>query len=158
MIPGFGYVVVRKDKEAFLTELEALKQAVAVFKDRVTAKLSVELDKRAAELEKALMPALEKAPPSEWLLPEKPTIDQMRARLAEDLCRAIGSVEAYVGDMKVEVIFKDVTYESLCDQVFLAAARKALPDVKQIHAEFHVAAGSDAKTQTGSHIHRPLNG
>ena len=62
---------------------------------------------------------------------------------------AIGSVEAYVGDMKVEVIFKDVTYESLCDQVFLAAARKALPDVKQIHAEFHVAAGSDAKTRTG---------
>ena len=52
VIPGFGYVVVRKDKEAFLTELEALKQTVAVFKDRVTAKLSVELDKRAAESRK----------------------------------------------------------------------------------------------------------
>lgn len=143
-IPRFGQVLLRADKQLFEREVALLKVRVEEFKAEVSAKLQQELTGRIAELEAALMPRLQEAPPREWLLPsEEPArVEALRTRLHRDLERAIGSVEGLVGDMRVTVAYKDVTYESLSDETFLGAARKVFPKLPQLHAEF-VAALSD---------------
>jgi hypothetical protein len=140
-IPRFGQALLRTDKEAFEQEVELLKLRVEEFKTEVTAKLQKELTARIAELETGLMPRLQESPPSEWLLPHdgRARVEALRTKLHGDLERAIGSVEGLVGDMRVTVVYKDVTYESLSDAKFLEAARKVFPDLPQLHAEFLAA-------------------
>ena len=146
-IPRFGQALLRTHKEAFEHEVELLKGRVDEFKSEVSTKLQQELTARITELESALMPRLQEAPPSEWLLPPEGTAraEALRTKLNRDLERAIGSVEGLVGEMRVTVVYKDVTYESLSDEKFLEAARKVFPDLPQLHAEFMAAApASDA--------------
>jgi hypothetical protein len=38
--------------------------------------------------------------------------------------------------MTVNLIFKDVAYESLVDKTFLNVARKAMPSVEALHEEY----------------------
>jgi hypothetical protein len=140
-IPGFGQALPRTRKEAFERKVELLKERVEEFKAEVSKRLQEELTARVGELETALMPRLTEAPPSEWLLPgdEPARTEALRAELHRDLERAMGSVEGFVGDMRVTVVYKDVTYESLTDEKFLTAARKVFPDLPQLHAEYDAA-------------------
>lgn len=145
-IPQFGQTLLRSGKEAFEREVELLKVRVEEFKTEVLAKLQQELTGRIAQLEAALLPRLQEAPPREWLLPaeESARVEALRTRLNRDLARAIGSVEGLVGDMRVTVAYKDVTFESLSDETFLCAARKVFPTLPQLHAEFLAAPSNEA--------------
>jgi hypothetical protein len=81
-------------------------------------------------------------PQGERLLPHEgfARIEALRTKLHQDLERAIGSVEGLAGDMRMTVVHKDATYESLSDEKFLEAARKVFPDLPQLHAAFVVVA------------------
>lgn len=45
------------------------------------------------------------------------------------------AADRHLGEMRVRVTFKDVTYESLTDLVLLDAARKLSSDLPQLHVE-----------------------
>lgn len=147
LIPRYGYVVLRSRKDAFLKDFQVLEGAVEAFQNDLRAKLSAALDERVEELGKALLPRMRQEPPKEWLLSGRPPADdEVLTCLKEDLRQAIGTADDFVRGMGVRVLFKDVTYESLTDADFLEAARKALPDLKQLHEEFDAAAGEKARS------------
>ena len=50
--------------------------------------------------------------------------------------QAFGSAERLLAGMEVRLQFKGVTYETLKDEAFLAAAVKAGLDVTRLHEEF----------------------
>jgi hypothetical protein len=50
--------------------------------------------------------------------------------------------------MKVTVIFKDVTYESLSDPRFIEVAREALPGLQGLHEEYLAAKGRATEANT----------
>jgi hypothetical protein len=145
IIPSYGYVVLREKKAKFEAQVALLKVAVQQFKEEVRTNLDAELERRVGELTAALLPRLQDAPPDCWLLP--PDQPERSVAISEclgrDLQRSIGGAEGYVKDMEVRVVFKDVTYESLTDNAFLAAARKALPDMVQLHDEVAAAVAVD---------------
>lgn len=148
-IPRFGQALLRTNKEEFEGKVELLRARVEEFKAEVSKKLQEELAARVGELMAALLPRLKEAPPTEWLLPADPRAreEALHTELQRDLQRAVGSVDGFVGDMRVTVVYKDVTYESLSDEKFLVAARKVFPDLPQLHAEYDAAS---SVTGTGS--------
>lgn len=143
LLPGYGYVVLRANKHAFLEDLTTLTALVDGFRAEVNEKLEAQLTQRVAELAKALLPAVKASPPMEWLVPtgSQSRDERLLRNLKADLKEAIGSPHDYAGGMHVRVSFKDVTYESLSDKRFLAVARKVFPNLDQLHEEYDAAVG-----------------
>jgi len=150
VVPGYGWAVLRQDKDAFLSELEDLKDEVDRFRTMVQEKLEAELARRVNQLKEALLPRLAESPPADWIVPSQPErrAEAIGRSLEEDLWAAVGRVGEYTGEMAVKVIFRDVTYESLNDPDFREAAGKAFPELRdRLHTETDAAASVSTSIQ-----------
>ncbi len=137
-IPGFGAVIKRSDKPAFLEEVKQLREKVVTFQAKARNELVEVLRTRRDTLVLSLLPIVLKHPPEGWdfaeLLEEgQPT--EVRKFLERELDEAFGDVSRIVDSMRVIVNFKGVTYESLQDRAFMAKARHAFPELPALHEE-----------------------
>jgi hypothetical protein len=141
VIPGYGTVVLRRDKENLIEDLEALRGTVDAFAARVQAGVEQAIEKNRRELVNALLPALKQQPPREWIPPNgvRPDSATIARFLDQDLARAFGTAERLIREMRVQWRFKGVTYELLGDGKFLEAAVKQIPELVRFHEEFDAA-------------------
>ncbi len=142
-IQGFGTVMLRTNKESFEKEVEGLREMVVAFQAALRAKLTTLFDENAKRLTKALLPAVAKNPPDEWtcFLGPKPEKKDIEQRLLETLLQAFGDPEALIKAMRVNLVFKGITYGTLYDEKFRKAATDAFPQVT-LHEEYDAARGS----------------
>jgi hypothetical protein len=143
VIPNYGTVVLRRDREAFDAGVKKLEAAVQAFADRVRENIQVRIDRNIKELVKSLLPALTKRPPREWIpsTNERPDKDTIKALLEDDLREAFGTANSLVREMGVRCRVKGVTYELLTDDAFIEAATRAIPELERFHQEFEAAKG-----------------
>ena len=59
--------------------------------------------------------------------------------IEQELEQVFGSARRLLGGMEVGLQVKGVTYETLKEEGFLAAAEKVAPDVNRLHGEFAAA-------------------
>ena len=73
-----------------------------------------------------LLPSVIKSPPNrwKWSLGNSPNEEEIRNFSIPSLANAFGSADDVFQDMKVNLIFKGVTYESLSDPEFTEVAGK----------------------------------
>lgn len=137
-LTGYGVVVLRANKDRFIEVVKQLQVEVAAFSAGVKQQIEEMIESSRKAVVEALLPAVERNPPDEYTKTHGPTPpkDFLRQKLEKDIERAFGNAEALVKDMEVKFVFKDVAYESLVDEKFLATARKAMPDVTFLHDEF----------------------
>ena len=86
-------------------------------------------DKRLIE---DYLPIVAKNPPDELvgqLLSPKPSKDEIRAWLGQQLDRVFPKAEDLITDMRLDVQFRDVTYETLNEDGFVETLRDAYPQV-----------------------------
>ena len=107
------------------------------------------MDESRTSLMEALLPAVKSSPPKRWEkhFDRELSDDLARRLLNDDLQRAFRSAEALANDMKVKVVFKGVTYESLQDEEFIKLARTKLPALDVLHSEYEAAKGNDERSQ-----------
>ena len=93
---------------------------------------------------KLYLPAVAANPPRRWVksLGQKPSADQLRCQLDAELATAFGSANDVTDAMKIRVIFKGVTYESLNDPNFVDIAAKAIPSLRFLHEEYDATKAS----------------
>jgi hypothetical protein len=141
LLPGYGTVILRSNKARFEASVWTLKRFISRFQKRVKTNLQLEVDKNRAILANALAPAVCAKPPERWhkLLGPTATKESVRELLDQELNSAFGSADELIGEMKVRLIFKGVTYESLTDPRFLETARKLIPSLKFLHEEYDAA-------------------
>jgi len=141
IIPKFGTVVLRRDKEAFLKGVEDLRASVNTFSQEVEDRLQERIDKNIKELAKALLPALSKTPPADWIPSSgaKPSKETVERFVLDDLRNAFGAARSIVRGMEVRCMVKGATYDMLTDQAFLDAATDVLPELGKFHKEFDAA-------------------
>ncbi len=146
-IGTFGLVIKRTGKEAFLKDVEELRTAVEEFEKKLKDQLDKKLKQSQRLLAKALLPAVKKSPPARWrdscLYRGKESAEDF---LDEDLTKAFGKAHSMMSVMKVEVIFKNVHYDSLKDARFMAAARGAFPELKELYVEQDAAPAAPPTT------------
>jgi hypothetical protein len=140
-LPGYGNVVRRTNKEEFESAVKALEKYVLRFQRRLKRRLQQAIDANREKLVAMLLPAVIASPPPRWqrYIGSHPTRQETEQMLRTELEDTFGRADDLFKEMKVKVIFKGVTYESLNDPEFRKVAAARIPGLKQLHEEFEVA-------------------
>ncbi|MEK7584116.1 MAG: hypothetical protein AAB490_02645, partial [Patescibacteria group bacterium] len=144
-LPGYGNVVLRSVKPKFEKKVEKLQHCIELFKRSVTKNLAQAMERNRESLVEALFPAVLKSPPERWhkYFSSNPDPETIRRLLKNEIVQASGTPERLIGDMKLKIVFKGVTYELLADEKFMETTRKALPGLPELHTEYDTARGKD---------------
>ncbi|MDA1276711.1 MAG: hypothetical protein O2960_22055 [Verrucomicrobia bacterium] len=118
-IKGYGSVILRSNREAFEKEVEDLRAKVVQFHDALSEKLEGIYEANATRLTKALLPAIAKKPPEDWtsILGVHPTKEDIEKKLYRTLLDSFGPPEALLKEMRVNLVFKGITYTQGCSKV-----------------------------------------
>lgn len=128
---GVGSVIDRTKKAEFLKRVEILKKQVETFSGSVEGVLAERFNEMAKALAEEVLPDVIADLPPHWTkrLGAYPEPEQVRWRIVDDLMRAFGNPATKVGRMKVDVVFKDVTYDMLNDPKFRESLFEHFPDL-----------------------------
>lgn len=144
---AFGSITLRSNRAALETAIKKLEADVTEFQAFARGKLQQELDKSRKQLIESVLPGLKKTPPEALTsaIVGKPTADQLRRWIDEELNRVFPKLDALLSDMQVNVAFKGVTYETLNEPKFQVAAKAAYPlvDFEKPFSEFTAARAND---------------
>lgn len=146
----FGSIALRANRPRLEKAIAKIREQVETFQKDVRARLQKELDHSQKQLVASVLPGLKKAPPEALLsaIVGKPTVDQLRRWIEDQLARSFPPLDRLVSEMQVKVAFKGVTYETLNDPQFQIAVREAYPlvDFEKPFREF-TAARADAQQE-----------
>lgn len=122
----FGSVILRVRKEEFLKEVEKLQDEIIKYQATIREKLQKELEETRDKLIEMLSPiVLEK--PTDSLRSQvpaaRPTLDQVKRYLKSEIEHLLPRLENLIDEMKLEVNFKGITYETLNNSDFADAVR-----------------------------------
>jgi len=124
----FGSVILKQKKEEFLKEIDKAKEDLDKFREDIEKKLTTEFNKCKKELIKVLTPGVIKNPPDDLsggILTSKPTSDQAKQYLENELNIIIPNVNTFVQEMTIQCDFKDVTYDMLKEKEFFDALKRS---------------------------------
>lgn len=135
----FGSVILRVRKDEFLKEVDMLRGEIQKYQDNIKAKLQKELEGTRDKLIEMLSPIVIEKPTNSLrsqIPTEKPTTDQVKRYLKAEIEELLPKMENVIDEMKLEVHFKGITYETLNDPAFADAVReefKAIDWEKPFH-------------------------
>lgn len=137
-LPNYGNVVLRANKADFEEAVKTLVRYVERFQKRIKKELQNAIDESRKALGEALLPAVSGNPPARSIkhIGRNPNEESVRGWLDAELANIFGDAGEHISEMKVSVLFKGVTYESLNDPNFIETAQKQLPTLKKLHDEF----------------------
>lgn len=136
----FGSVILRANKDKFCEDIESLRKELSEHQKKIKDKLQEEIDETRGKLIDMLMPVIMEHPPDDLKsqIPhlQKLTVEQCRRYLKNVLQRIIKSPDELIKEMKLEVLFKGITYETLHNEKFIEAFKNAFP-IRNGDALFH---------------------
>lgn len=149
-VADYGKVILNANRAAFDEAVNALKVEVEEFRKTAAQKLKAAIEKNCAIVVNRLLGAVRGKVPERWTatLGPRPTDDQIKRRLEDELKRAYGTAERYLDDIEVRLVYKNVTVEMLKDADFRASAEKAKLDLDEICEEYDAARSRSASSQS----------
>lgn len=129
----WGRVLLRARRPDFDKRIEDLRDKLAKHQDQVRKKLEKYLEKSLKQVVQYFAPIAQKKPPEALagqLLSSKPTKAQVEAWLSQELSSVFPKVDQLSNKMSLDVLLRDVTYETLCESGFAQALRDAFPHVE----------------------------
>lgn len=129
-VPRFGHVIMRRNRPDFDKRIKLLKAQIQAFNTAVRKDIGKKLDEAVCALARTLLPRIQDNQPQRYkrVLPmSSPSEDDLLAILEHDLASSFGS-SVDVFNPELRCVFKDVTYESICDDRFRKSLAKALRD------------------------------
>ncbi|MDO9227695.1 MAG: hypothetical protein Q7W53_17040 [Pseudomonadota bacterium] len=139
-----GRVVLKAAKPHLLQRLNEFRARLERHQAEVEAELQQHLDASLQQVVDYYVLLVVQNPPDALLgqlLTGKPTADDARRWLAGELNRTFPVAASLIQEMRLDVRFKDVTYETLTRKDFLESVKKAFPNVDWDHpySEFKAA-------------------
>jgi hypothetical protein len=121
--------MLRSKHDLFIKEVEKIRQEIDRFRTAVEPRLQKEIDKARQKLVDALLPAVIRTPPDDLVtqVSGKPTKDVTNRYLSDRLGGAFPTAKALITEMRLDVVFKAVTYEMLRDETFKQAVKAGFP-------------------------------
>ena len=142
--PGFGgSLIERSRKKDFLDRVSAFRPEFDTFRTFVERNFMNVSVKNQAKLHEALLPRIVEVPPADWG-PTRGTSQERKRALSERLSQELETLfgkrqKELVSGMRIDVLFKGVTYECLNDPRFKEVAKKAFPHLASLHTEEQAA-------------------
>lgn len=128
----WGRVMLRAVRPRFDQRIGEFRKNLEAHKKRVEGDLAKHLNESRKQVIEYFLPLVKKSPPDALvgqLMTQHPTNEDLRAWLEDELKRVFPPPEDVLKDMKLEVHYRDVTYETLNENGFADALKKAYPRV-----------------------------
>ena len=137
-------VVLKSSKKRLNEKIKKLRTDLKNHQEKVKKEIQSHLDASRNQIIEYYHPLAKKNPPEALLarLPhEKPTDEDIKKWIGRRIYNVFPSAESIVHEMKLEVRFKDITYETLNENDFLDSIKKAFPDIDwdKAYKEFKAA-------------------
>jgi len=129
----YGVVMLRKNKSKFEATVKEIDLKLMNFKLDCTETLEKEFQKSKKHLVSALLPGLTEHPPEDLVFgiaTRKPSKEIAKKYLEDCIDYVFPRAEDFVEEMRLNVVFRDVTYETLTDPNFGESIREAFPYVE----------------------------
>jgi len=149
VLPGYGTVVLRSIRPEFEKKVAQLVRCVERFERLVQKRLQAAMDRSLDSLVEALLPSVTQNPPQHWKKYGPLDQEAVQHLFRQELARTSGTAESLIKGMKTKLVFKGVTYDSLCDPKFVETVRNALPGLGQLATEFDAAKAKEGEPQLG---------
>jgi hypothetical protein len=148
-----GRVVLKSAKAHLLGRLSGFRSKLEAHQKEVAKKLQSLIDQSRQQVVEYYLPLAQKTPPDALLgqlLRAKPTRDDVRKWLEDELGSAFPQAEKLVGQMSLEERYKDITYETLNRPDFLKSVKAVFPRIEwdKAYEEFKAAGESDSSKTT----------
>jgi len=137
----YGTVVHISNKENLQNDFDKLKKMVKTYSEGVKKQVETKIESSKQVIIDTLMGNLRIHPPQQYAkfqggsIPEKQLFELVRREIDRAFEKALTEIQ----EMKVSLMFKNVTYESLHNLHFLETAKNAMPNVKYLHEEYDAA-------------------
>ena len=116
-----------------MKRLEKLRAKLDVHKKAIAAELQKHLDDSLKEIVDYYLQRVVESPPAALLgqiTSGKPSKDQARRWLEYELLTVFPKAESLIGEMALDVAFKDLTFETLNHEDFFELVKEKFPDQK----------------------------
>lgn len=126
----WGRVILRAVRPKFDERVKEFYGKLDEHKRRLASELAKQLEESRAQVVEYYLPHVKKSPPDVLigqLMTQSPNEDLLRQWLDSELQEVFPFPEELIAGMRLEIQFRDVTYETLKDKGFSAALRKAYP-------------------------------
>lgn len=146
----WGRVLLRAVRPTFDDRMDEFREKLAEHKERVATDLEEHLNQSRAQVVEYYIPLVRRSPPDALLgqlMTQNPSDEQLKGWLDKELEHVFPTPKALIQDMKLEVQFRDVTFETLNERGFDQALAKAYPHVdwKRPFDEFKAAKERDTR-------------
>ncbi len=128
----WGRILLRSSRPRFDKRIEEFRKKLDDHRKNVRAKLKEQLDQSRSQVVNYYLPFVMKSPPDALLgqlVSPKPTDENVRGWLKDELSRVFPAPTDLIKDMRLDVQYRDVTYETLNEDGFGEALRRAFPRV-----------------------------
>ena len=145
-----GRVILKKNRPLLDEELTKLRKKLEEFRKEVLEKLQTQINESRQQIIDYYLTRVMETPPLKLRAQfggDSPTEESARKWLKQALDREFPSAESLTKEIKLDVHFKDVTFENLRSKEFLEQVRNAFPDINwdRAHGEFTAAGESNSK-------------
>ena len=149
-----GRVVLKSVTPKLEERLEAFRKKLTDHQNSVAARLQHQLNESRKQIKAYYLPRVIKSPPDALLgqlMHEKPTDADALDWLEIELSRAFPKADNLIKKMRLEVSYKDVTFDTLNQPGFLESIKNAYPNLNwsKAYEEFRAAGEIDRVSQTG---------
>jgi hypothetical protein len=128
----WGRVLLKSARSLFDKRMEEFQGHLEEHRKKVRGEIHEHLENSKDQVVDYYLPMFEKDPPDALmgqLLCSEPTQEDIRFWLRGELDRTFPKPEDLITDMRLDIQFRDVTYETLCQEGFFKALKKAYPRV-----------------------------
>lgn len=128
----WGRVLLRSTRPLFDERVERFREQLAEHKKAVVKSLAESLKRSRDQLVEYFLPLVKRSPPDVLLgqiTTPKPNREQISSWLTFELGKVFPKPDDLVTEMKLDVQFRDVTYETLNEDGFAEKLREAYPQV-----------------------------
>lgn len=146
----WGRVILRSARKHFDERMEAFEKKLAAHKESIKQSVADHLAESRKQLVEYYLPLVEANPPDTLLgqiTSPTPSQERIRAWLDKELGAVFPKAEHLITEMKLDVQFRDVTYETLNEEGFCEKLKQAYPHVdwEKPFNEFDAAKARDSQ-------------
>ena len=143
IIPKYGHVLLKSNKNSFIEAVEELKKQISIFQSDVEKNISSEIEKAKDRLLDMLYPAAKENPPDDLhaQVNGNPSEEQVKRYLKLKLDSIFPTPEKLINAMSLSYIVKAVTYETISCEDFQESIKKVYPLMEwdQMYEEYDAA-------------------
>ena len=147
-------VILKEKKLEFDNEISEIEKKLTDYKKDIVQKLDEELDESKKQILEHCVPILQKKPSMKltYCMPNQYGEEEIKKWFEREVFKVFPKADELCEKMKLDVVYKDITFETLNDEVFISKIKKGFPyhNWDKLYDDYLAAKKKEDSKSTGS--------